>query len=206
MELFKDCFVYDDFISDKDFKALATALLDNKHQVPYRWDYSPEVVGEQDVMCDELDHYQLSNTMYFMHAKEYWDKDKNKGKRPEAYKTSHFPLLFPIFDNPKLKFGVPMRVKANLNLRTKEIVRHGFHCDNPLPMAHTAIFYMNDCNGYTEFEKTGDKVYSKANRLCVFPTQTRHSGTTCTDQKRRVVININFMPDKQDGKDPRAIG
>ena len=37
-----------------------------------------------------------------------------------------------------------------------------------------------------------DKVESIENRFVTFPSHLHHTGTTCTDQKRRVVINFNY--------------
>ena len=51
---------------------------------------------------------------------------------------------------------------------------------------------MNDNNGYTLFED-GTKVESKENRVVIFDSQMRHAGIPCTDEKRRVVINFNFI-------------
>ena len=55
----------------------------------------------------------------------------------------------------------------------------------------TAIYYVNTNNGYTEFED-GSRVESIENRLVTFPSYMKHTGTTCTDQKRRIVINFNY--------------
>jgi hypothetical protein len=56
----------------------------------------------------------------------------------------------------------------------------------------TLILYMNTNNGYTEFED-GMKVESVANRIVSFPEETKHRGTSCTDEKIRMVINFNFL-------------
>jgi len=56
----------------------------------------------------------------------------------------------------------------------------------------TAILYMNTNNGYTKFED-GTKVESVANRMITFPANMKHSGTSCTDEKTRVVINFNYF-------------
>ena len=31
-------------------------------------------------------------------------------------------------------------------------------------------------------------------RMVIFPANIKHTGTTCSDEKRRVVINFNFYP------------
>ncbi len=55
----------------------------------------------------------------------------------------------------------------------------------------TSIFYVNTNNGYTKFED-GTIVESVANRMVIFPANIKHTGTTCSDEKRRVVINFNY--------------
>jgi hypothetical protein len=84
-----------------------------------------------------------------------------------------------------------IRVKANLLTKTNEIIKHGFHVDQDFKCT-TAIFYVNTNNGYTEFE-SGEKVYSEENKLVIFDTFLKHSGTTCTDTNERIVINFNFV-------------
>ncbi len=92
------------------------------------------------------------------------------------------------------------RIKANLRTRTHSIEKSTFHVDisnlgkYPEKLKHwtTAIFYMNTNNGYTEFED-GTKVESVANRMVTFPANLKHRGTSCTDEKIRVVINFNYF-------------
>jgi hypothetical protein len=65
----------------------------------------------------------------------------------------------------------------------------------------TAIFYLNTNNGYTLFED-GTKVDSIENTLLIFHGHRKHSGVSCTDQKRRIVLNINYIPGfNQDGSE-----
>ena len=61
-----------------------------------------------------------------------------------------------------------------------------------LKQSTTSIFYMNTNNGYTKFED-GTKIESVANRLVSFPSNMKHKGTSCTDEKTRVVINFNHF-------------
>jgi hypothetical protein len=84
-----------------------------------------------------------------------------------------------------------IRVKANLLTKTEKIIKHGFHCDQDFKCT-TAIFYANNNNGFTEFE-SGEKIYSEENKLVIFDTFLKHTGTTCTDSNERIVINFNFV-------------
>ena len=38
----------------------------------------------------------------------------------------------------------------------------------------------------------GKKIKSEENKYVEFDSSLKHTGTTCTDQKRRVVINFNY--------------
>ena len=38
-------------------------------------------------------------------------------------------------------------------------------------------------------------MYTKENRIVIFDNNLKHTGTTCTDTNRRVVMNINFYED-----------
>ena len=94
------------------------------------------------------------------------------------------------------------RIKVNMTLPTKKHVHHGFHVDfaddwmgnNPWP-CKTAIFYVNDNNGYTEFE-TGEKVESKSNRVVIFDNGIQHAGVTTTDTINRIVVNVNYYTEE----------
>ena len=66
-----------------------------------------------------------------------------------------------------------LRVNANLNQRT-------------------AVFYLNTNNGYTLFED-GTKIESVENRFVSFKTSILHTGSTCTNSNRRVLINFNYI-------------
>jgi hypothetical protein len=70
------------------------------------------------------------------------------------------------------------------------------HNDSNIPGSLTAIFYLNTCDGYTIFND-GDKIYSVENTLIIFPGRLLHCGTTCTNENRRLVININYMPNPE---------
>ena len=82
------------------------------------------------------------------------------------------------------------RVKANLLTRTDKIIEHGFHIDQPI--GTTGILYLDNSNGYTKF-KNGKKIKSEENKYVEFDSSLKHTGSTCTDKMRRVVINFNYQ-------------
>jgi hypothetical protein len=99
------------------------------------------------------------------------------------------PVQFVIEKIKPLTVG---RIKANLLVPTPEIVVNDFHTDMPSPEKFTtAIFYINDNDGYTEFED-GTIIESVANRMVIFPSHMKHRGTSATTD-RRVLINFNFI-------------
>jgi hypothetical protein len=99
--------------------------------------------------------------------------------------------------NPLINFISPyalIRVKANMYPGTKEKVIHKTHTDYPY-VHRGAILYINTNNGYTILED-GQKVESVENRILFFDASKPHSSTTCTDDKVRVNININYYGEK----------
>ena len=55
----------------------------------------------------------------------------------------------------------------------------------------TAIYYVNDNDGYTEFQD-GTVIESKANRLLTFRSDRLHRGVSQLDTRLRCVINFNI--------------
>ena len=108
--------------------------------------------------------------------------------------NSHWLNIFEVMQS-KLQVQEWRRIKANLNTRTTFKRFHGWHSDFPVSSGYgpgkTAILYINSNNGYTKFKKSG-KVKCVENRLVIFDAYELHGGVTCTDQKRKVVVNFNY--------------
>ena len=105
--------------------------------------------------------------------------------------NSHaFNLIRPLLD----KLNVKAIIQARLNLLiAKETPQFSeFHVD----YTHgnkTAILYLNTCNGYTEFfDEKKTKVYSQENKIVIFDSQIQHRAVSQTDNKRRIVLNLNY--------------
>ena len=97
----------------------------------------------------------------------------------------------------RLNMASLVRIKVNLNPRTETVQVHkdAFHTD--YPDITTAVYYLNTCDGYTLFED-GTKVNSIENRIVIFDSNVRHTGTSCTNESGRLVMNINYFPCKKD--------
>tara|TARA_R100000152_G_C6581987_1_gene45524 strand:+ start:24 stop:500 length:477 start_codon:yes stop_codon:yes gene_type:complete len=100
----------------------------------------------------------------------------------------YFEILEPFFK--KIKFNKFNRIKANLLTKTNKIIEHGMHVDQN--EGTTGIFYINNCNGYTKFE-TGEKIKSEENKYIEFDSTLKHTGSSCTDENKRIVINFNYI-------------
>ncbi len=60
---------------------------------------------------------------------------------------------------------------------------------------NTAIFYINTNNGKTLIKENNKikEISSLENRVVIFDGRLKHAGTTCTDAKNRIVINLNYF-------------
>lgn len=104
--------------------------------------------------------------------------------------SDYFPILEPFIE--AIKPAAIVRIKANLTPRTPERVVYGYHTDYPnAKLLRTAVLYINSNDGATVFEN-GEEFKSVENRFVVFDSDSIHSGTSCTDEKVRCLININY--------------
>tara|TARA_B100000945_G_C20352248_1_gene582853 strand:- start:98 stop:604 length:507 start_codon:yes stop_codon:yes gene_type:complete len=165
--------VFDNFLEEDIFKDL-----ERRFCVDYvEWHFNSHVVFPWDE--DDLNNFQFVNSIYANGSPQ----------------NEHYNAILPLFDKLEVKF--PLRAKLNLQTRTSEIISRSFHSDmgdtlsDDIPYK-TAIYYLNTNDGYTEFE-TGEIVESVANRVVIFEGNQNHRGTTCTNQKTRIVLNINYI-------------
>ena len=163
--------VVDNFLPQADFKLAQSLIMD--YGFPWMWNDS---VTKEVGLADP-------NEFQFVHL--FYD--------PLSGVVTDYPRWIDIIKpyGDRMNPTSLMRIKANLNIGTKEYLTREFHTDFNVKCT-TAIAYMNNNNGYTLFED-GTKVESKENRVVIFDSQMRHAGIPCTDEKRRVVINFNFI-------------
>tara|TARA_B100000085_G_C18354603_1_gene435769 strand:+ start:130 stop:606 length:477 start_codon:yes stop_codon:yes gene_type:complete len=156
--------IIDNFLSDYEFKTLQAMFLSN--QFSWYW-------GEEKVLGDNSEiNYQFYHSFY---------------EDNESYSNRN---IKPIIN--KLDIRAIHKIKANLTLHTEKIYQYKFHTDVENFKCTTGVFYINTNDGYTLFEN-GDKIESISNRMLLFDSDKRHAGTTCTNAKRRVVLNLNFF-------------
>ena len=184
--------VIDDYLPEKEWAPIKDMVMNPWNAFP--WNFAPETLQDYLLTVDPLDGYQFTHSLYTVMS-SLDNPQVPKGKAIPVFHPQSFQYFLPFLNNPKLNCKVLIKMKLNLNPRRSTIFQHGFHVDNDLPKAKTAVFYFNDNDGYTIFEETGEKVYSKENRIVIFDNNKRHSGTTCTNALARYVLNINFYED-----------
>ena len=156
--------IYKNFLDKKDFEKLKDKIMGQ---------YMPWYFNDGVISWDDKKYFQF--TFLFL----------NNSKKNCI--DEHFNILEPILH--KIKYKKLNRIKANLLTQDNNITEHGMHADQD--KGTTGIFYLNTCNGYTKFE-TGKKVFSEENKYVEFNSTIKHTGSTCTDEMRRVVINFNY--------------
>ena len=172
--------IEDDFLKQEDFDKIEKLITG----VNFPWYYNDMIVS-----TDEADKFQFTHLFY-------------DSGTPQSPFMNELGAILNIIKPLSL-----LRIKTNLLTRTLNIVENKFHIvenkfhvdisqlkDFPekLKQWTTSIFYVNTNDGYTKFED-GTKVKSVANRMLNFPANVKHTGTSCTDEKIRVVINFNYF-------------
>ena len=157
--------IIDDYLSEDQFKQIQDMMMGNM----FPWYYNDNMVNEYD------------GKYTFIHG--FYDIDN-------GVNSGFFDVLYPLIDNLKLNKNNLKRIKANLNLKTSSNDKTGWHIDH-CDSSTTSIFYLNSNNGWTQFKK-GGKVENISNRMVIFDSELEHTGVTCTDENRRVMINFNY--------------
>ena len=171
--------VIDNFLSPEKFTEIQKVIMGPD----FNWNYSYNIAEGEGI----------ENEDYFIHLfyMGLVEKPKlNKDGIPIPPEKSFFykdiePLL------EKLPIETLIRAKANLYIRREKLVHHKDHVDTKFPHKG-AIFYLNDNDGFTVLEG-GTEIESRANRVLLFDPSKPHHSTSCTNDKRRVNININYL-------------
>ena len=172
--------IEDNFLDQEKFDGLQVLMMG----VDFAWFYNPNI----DYKTEKEKEFQFTHIFY----------------KHNAPHSAYFKNLTSILE--KINPMSLCRIKANLLTKTSNIVENAYHHDissfddenrktifpEKLKQWTTSILYVNTNNGYTKFED-GSIVESVANRMVTFPANMKHLGTSCTDEKTRVVINFNYF-------------
>lgn len=162
--------IIDNFLPHFEYLKIEECIND----MHFPWFFSSTIVPEDGVNQDYK--YQFCHMLFIMNkvVSTYWE------------------LFEPVLET--LQAGAVHRAKLNLLPQTPTNIRGGFHTDTTMN-CFTSVMYFDDSNGYTEFKDTGEKVYSKRNRIVTFPSNLEHTGVSQTDAQKRIVLNLNWFKD-----------
>lgn len=107
-----------------------------------------------------------------------------------------FQLILPLLN--EIKCANPIHMRANLTLRDKDTISSGFHVDNNLKYAKTAVLFINTNNGKLVIQN-GDKEHafeSIENDIVIFNSFLKHKTIYHTDTARRYIINMNYFEEE----------
>lgn len=158
-------FVIDNLLPDNQFFALHDAIMNKR----FPWFYSG-IVGA---------HNSAGEDFYFVHY--FFDQG--------GVCSDLMPLLTPLLE--KINAQKLLRAKVNLYPNVGKLLHNESHIDMDFPH-RGAVFYINTNNGFTVLEGN-THIPSIANRLLLFDSSRPHNSTHCTDEKRRVTLNLNFL-------------
>ena len=170
--------IIDNYLPQDTFNKLQEDLLSHK----FPWCFNEHIIDGLEVISIDnsiSDYKRWSlNNYQFVHVFE----------PPSPF----IDIIVPLFD--KIDPKKIIRCKMNLNPITQQHEQSPYHIDQPKNTNHKiAIYYINTNNGYTIFEHNKQKVESIANRLVMFHGSLVHAGCSTTNQKRRVVLNLNYI-------------
>jgi hypothetical protein len=158
--------VIDNFLTVEQHQSIQELMLGDGF--PWYFNDYPVLDGEEDTIYN----FQFTHLFYF------------NNERASQFADILNPILEKI--NPKEIY----RIKANLSPSTPETRAGRWHNDFSFK-CKTAVYYLNDNNGFTKF-RSGEVVSSVANRFVVFDSQDLHLGASSTDVKARCLINFNY--------------
>lgn len=137
-----------------------------------KWQLEP-YVSNYDDEANPYEHYFVCPIFFDLQVMQ-----------PELHK-----LLTPIY----WQLGVTglARVRALCYPNQGKQIVHKKHTDGTKPVK-ACVLYLNTNDGFTEIENEG-KVDSVENRALVFDGSIPHNSATCTNDKVRLVLNINYF-------------
>ena len=158
--------IIDNFLSEKSYKKIEETISNNY----FPW-----------FLQNKINNFQKDNVFNYYFSHTFFDNEKINSDAFNIWEE----LL------SKIKFKNLIRVKANLYPRTETILEHEKHLDYT-ENGITSLYYINTNNGFTNLNDE-IKVSSVSNRFLKFSNNTLHNSSTCTDQKYRLTVVINYI-------------
>ena len=160
--------IIDNYLDENSFKIISETMSSDM----FPWFFN-DYKTDFDLNDNSVFNYQFTHRFYYNSrvTSKYFDS-----------------LLNPILK--KINAKALIRIKANLNPVSHELIRYDKHVDQAYS-CKAAIYYVNSNDGYTMFDN--QKVESKGNRIVFFDSDTLHSCTNSTDCKNRMLLNFNYF-------------
>lgn len=176
-----DVEVSDNFLSLVDFEVLKKRLEDSS-----TWGYLPDTAGVYDQTTeDHVNNCQMTTVIYSF-------------SRPQ---NALFDFIEPVLT--KAEAFLLIKAKANITFASPDNRVFGWHKDfHTAPRdTRTAVLFFDDTDGATLVETPEGviEVECKANRFVSFPVNYSHTGVTHTNNKRRMLLNLNYVRVEENG-------
>ena len=165
--------IIDNFLSEKSYKKIKETV--NSGYFPW-------------YLQEKINNFQKDNVFNYYLSHTFFENDKINSGFFDLYEE----LLF------KIKFKNLLRIKANLYPRTETIIEHEKHLDyeekefSITENVITSLYYINTNDGFTNLNDI-IKVSSISNRFLKFDNNILHNSSTCTNQKYRLTVVINYI-------------
>lgn len=158
--------ILDNFLDKEVFESLQMSLIGDH----FPWYFQNNVALDKQ---EHLKEYYFTHVIYDNHIPQ----------------SNFFQNLIPLLEKIDIKSLI--RVKINLYPNIGNFIINQPHTDYTYPHKG-AVFYVNTNNGYTIVD-SDNKIESIENRILFFDPAVYHQSTHCTDEKRRITININYI-------------
>ena len=157
--------VIKNFLPEEEYKNIKNIVLSSH----FPWFYNDTAVPKIDEKIPQFTHSVYENYVPV-----------------STYYRDIIPILKKL--NPVTLF----RIKFNLNYKTPTVVETGIHSDiYPNEFRYkSAVMFFNTCDGYC---RIGDeKIMSEDNKLLIFDAHENHTGSTCSNTDRRIVLSLIY--------------
>lgn len=182
----KTIYQVDNFLPESINKELFSIV---SNEIVFPWRLLSSTSGDINHKYDGLRQFGLVHLLY----------DKNL-----KYSSEYFaPFLIMnnyIQSTFNLKIKELLRYRLGLNLKvSEETIIHSAHID--YDFNHLVfLYYLNDSDGATYFYTKDNSepihINPKKNTGVLFDGQILHSSSTPTKNSKRIVLNINFIPEE----------
>jgi len=157
--------IIENFLPEKNFNKIFNLLMNSE----ISWFYRDKIIGDD-------------SFFYFTHS--FYNNN--------IINSVHFEIIKPLLE--KLNYVSLIEVRANMVFKKEKNILTNFHTDFDYKNFKTAIFYINENNGLTII-KDNDRIeiIPKQNKVLIMDGNVKHALVTQTDEKRRVIINVNYF-------------